>query len=169
MKPGLVLSALLALAFLDVHAAGPLPPGIAETATGRIKVSASPYFRQPRHAMKYLLVTENRNDRTNRFCAVGYRWPDGTSQAWVLWQEEQTLMLWRGNRYRDMRDIGLAAAQRSLKLGRDTVPTDNDINGSTYLVTEAWWHAVANDCRKHGEKYVIEPFKAPQPADPGKP
>ncbi|MGO4279666.1 hypothetical protein SAMN05216321_102376 [Cupriavidus sp. OV038] len=167
MKQRFILPVILAFACLSTQAAGPLPPGIAEVASSRIKVSTNPYYRQPLHAMKHVLLSSGKNGRTNRFCAVGYKWPDGTSQAWVLWDEEQTLMLWRGNLYRDMRDIGLTAANRTLKLGRDTVPTPDDINGSTYLVTEAWWRAVANDCRKHGEKYVIKPFKAPKPKDPG--
>ncbi|MNW20611.1 hypothetical protein D3C71_2210910 [compost metagenome] len=57
-------------------------------------------------------------------------------------------------------------SNRHLELATDTVPTPNDINGSTYLVTEAWWRAVADDCRKHGEKYVIKPIKAPRPKAP---
>ena len=161
MKRPLLLLAALAFTCLNSLASDNLPPDIAKTATGRFKVSSNPHYRNPAGAMKYLLARTGRNDRRNHFCAVGYQWPEGTTQAWVLWKEEQTLMLWRGDLYPDMRDIGLFSANRSLRLGKDTVATANDLAGSTYLVTEAWWRAVASDCRQRGEHYTIKPFKAP--------
>jgi hypothetical protein len=62
-----------------------------------------------------------------------------------------------------MRLAGLAMARHSLMLGRDTVATENDIKGSTYLVTVDWWISIADDCRKHGEQYEIEPFAIREP------
>lgn len=162
MKRKLILLVTLAFACINALARDNLPSGIAETASGRFKVSSNPYYRNPVNALKYLLAKTGKSNQLNHFCAVGYKWPEGGTQAWVLWKEEETLMLWRGNLYQDMRDIGLFSADRTLKLGKDTVATVNDIAGSTYLVTEQWWHAVSSDCRKHGKKYTIKPFKAPK-------
>ncbi|TKC86983.1 hypothetical protein FAZ69_19500 [Trinickia terrae] len=107
-----------------------------------------------------------KNHRTNHFCVVGYRWRTGSMNVWVLWREEKRLLLWDGALDPDSRADTLIGVHRSLKLGKDTVKTEDDINGSTYLVTEQWWHAVADDCMKHGEKYVIKPFKVAKPAKP---
>lgn len=86
--------------------------------------------------------------------------------VWVHWQEEKRLIMWDGSLYEDTRERGLLTARRDLELGKDTVETENDINGSSYLVTKRWWHAVANDCTAHGEKFTIKPFKVkPQPKE----
>ncbi|QCP54866.1 hypothetical protein FAZ95_27565 [Trinickia violacea] len=116
--------------------------------------------------MKNAVAFFKKNHQINRFCVVGYQWPDGYVNVWVLWREEKRLLLWDGALDPDSRADTLIGVHRSLKLGKDTVKTENDINGSTYLVTEQWWHAVADDCMKHGEKYVIQPFKVAEPAKP---
>jgi hypothetical protein len=52
----------------------------------------------------------------------------------------------------------LVTTNRDLKLGKDTVERAEEINGSTYLVTRAWWNAVAEDCALHGDKLTLAPF-----------
>jgi hypothetical protein len=149
-------------------AADDLPDGFSEKPASRFVVSDDPYYKDPQIAIKNGVAAYKKNDRTNHFCVVGYRWPDGYLNVWALWKEEEELLLWDGALDPDSRAESLTGVSRDLKLGRDTVKTDNDINGSTYLVTEQWWHAVADDCMKHGEKYVIKPFKvksAKPPAD----
>ncbi|WP_454765124.1 hypothetical protein [Cupriavidus campinensis] len=153
------LFTLLTLCLMNAHASDDLPPGIAKSADGRTKVAASPYYQNPASAMKYLVAKEGKNLQRNRFCAVGYNMHKGYPMTWVLWEEERTLILWRGSSDADVRTGGLWMARRNLKLGRDTVATENDINGSTYITTVDWWISVADDCRKHGEQYEIEPFK----------
>jgi hypothetical protein len=56
--------------------------------------------------------------------------------------------------------VGLVMARRDLRLGEDTVETEDDINGSTFLVTRAWWHAVSRDCAANGQHYTIGWFPA---------
>jgi hypothetical protein len=144
-------------------AADDLPEGFGEKPASRFVVSDDPYYKDPQIAMKNLVAAYRKNHRTNRFCVVGYQWKSGNVHVWVLWREEERQLLWGGALDPDSRAKSLIGVNRSLKLGKDTVKTDNDINGSTYLVTEQWWHAVADDCMKHGEKYVIKPFKAAKP------
>ncbi|WP_454763551.1 hypothetical protein [Cupriavidus campinensis] len=158
--------ALLAMVCFSGHARESLPSGFSETPVSRFKVSKNSYYQNPPSAMRYFLATFGKNSQRNHFCVVGYKWSDGRKQVWVHWQEEQTLILWGGSRYPEYAYRSLVMSNRHLELATDTVPTPDDINGSTYLVTEAWWHAVANDCRRHGEKYIIKPFKAPKPANP---
>lgn len=155
--------ALLAFCSINAMAKDKLPDAVSETATGRTRASTNPYYRDPAKAIRYLVASSGKNQQRNRFCTVGYRMPQGYLVVWTLWEEERTLLLWRGSSDADMRLAGLAMARHSLMLGRDTVATENDINGSTYLVTVDWWISIADDCRKHGEQYEIEPFAIREP------
>ncbi|HLX02281.1 MAG TPA: hypothetical protein VKS80_09190 [Trinickia sp.] len=141
-----------------------LPDGFASKPDRRFKVSQDPFYRRPQDAIRYRVAADKKNNRVNFFCVAGYQWMDGSRRVLVLWKEEATLMDWGGSRYDDLRESSLSrGAGHNTKLGRDTVKNPDDINGSTYLETEQWWHAVANDCMKHGEKYTIEPFKVSTP------
>jgi hypothetical protein len=144
-------------------ASGDLPEGFGEKPTSRFVVSDNPYYKDPRIALKNGVAAYKKNHQTNHLCVVGYQWPDGYKNVWVHWKEEKELLLWDGALDPDSRAKSFIGFSRSLELGKDTVKTEDDINGSTYLVTEQWWHAVADDCMKHGEKYVIRPFKAAKP------
>jgi len=155
---GLVAAVLSAP--LPACAGADLPDTFGSPPRGRFVVSQNPYFLGPERAMRNRVAIDGKNRVTNHFCVVGYEWPDGNLQVWVNWKEEKTNILWDGSEYRDMREAGLTTARRNLKLGRDTVETVDDINGSTYLVTHARWHSIADDCAAHGEKYVIEPFRS---------
>ncbi|CAG2153598.1 hypothetical protein D3C87_970900 [compost metagenome] len=166
MRSKCVSFALLAAASLSGYAGDGLPDGFSEKPVGRFTVSKERHYRNPAGAIRHFLATFHKNDQRNHFCVVGYKWSDGRKQVWVHWREPQTLILWGGSRYPEYVHESLIMSNRHLELATDTVPTPNDINGSTYLVTEAWWRAVADDCRKHGEKYVIKPFKAPRPKAP---
>lgn len=159
MKGTLLLAVLPAVGSLSVMASTALPEGFGTTPIARFNVSADAGYRQPAKAMAYLVAKTSNNDRRNHFCVVGYQWASGNEQAWVFWEEERTLKLLDPSLYADTRLKALTMARRNLKLGRDTVATENDINGSTYIVTVDWWISIADDCRKHGEQYEIEPFR----------
>lgn len=154
---GFLLFALLG--WSSTQANHDLPDAVAGNASGRFRVSADPGYLDPRATIKYLLAIERANRERNRFCVVGYKFPSGNELAWVVWEEERLMMLWDPSLYADTRLKALTRARRNLKLGRDTVATENDINGSTYIVTVDWWISIADDCRKHGEQYEIEPFR----------
>ena len=134
------------------------PSEFEQKPSGRIDVSQSEYYGAAEPALRQLLIEENKNQGTNQFCVIGYAYPNKIVNVWVHWNNEQRLILWRGNSDQEMREQGLVISQRDLKLGKDTVETQNDIKGSTYLVTRAWWQAVAKDCDSHGRSYKIAPF-----------
>ncbi|HLX03400.1 MAG TPA: hypothetical protein VKS80_14940 [Trinickia sp.] len=165
--PSLVTACVsAALICATSFAADDLPEGFNRKPTSRFVVSDNPYYKDPQIALKNGVAANQKNHQTNRFCVVGYQWQTGSMNVWVLWKEEEELLLWDGALDPDSRATSLIGVRRDLKLGRDTVKTEHDINGSTYLVTEQWWHAVADDCMKHGEKYVIKPFKVAEPVKP---
>jgi hypothetical protein len=151
------LAALISLTCTLSHAEDVFPD-FGTKPSGRFLVSKNQYFIDPERALKNRVALEKKNRVANHFCIVGYNWASGNFAVWVHWKEEKLLMSWDGSKYQDTRERGLMAARRNLKLGRDTVETDDDINGSSYLETRAWWEGVAKDCDAHGEKFTVKPF-----------
>lgn len=132
----------------------------------RFLASQDDYYRDPILTMKTLIASQQKNSQINHFCLVGYEHKGNISSGhvWVHWQEEKMLKLWDGSLDPYWRAIGLTTSRRTLRLGKDTVKTEDDIGGSTYLITEQAWHDLANDCGTYGEKYIIYPFRArPRP------
>src|SRR5437868_4689536 len=153
----LVLSAWLMLAVAACNMDS-FPPEFEEKPVKRFVASDNEFYGPAEPALKQLLVDESKNSGTNQFCIVGYAYADKIINVWVHWVNGDRLLLWRGSSDPQSREQGLLMAQRDLKLGKDTVETPDQINGSTYLVTRAWWQAVAKDCAAHGQKYEIGPF-----------
>lgn len=136
------------------------PAAFEEQPTQRFAPADNEYYGPPEPALKQLVAGEHKNSATNEFCVIGYAYADNIANVWVHWANEQRLILWRGNSDEELREQGLVMAQRDLELNKDTVETKDDIKGSTYLVTRAWWQAVAQDCAAHGQQFTIEPFPA---------
>jgi hypothetical protein len=157
-----IVSLLAALVMSGVSACShdSFPAEFDEKPTGRFAPANNEYYGPPESALKQLLVGENKNGVANEFCVIGYAYADKTVNVWVHWINEQRLLLWRGNSDEELREQGLVMAQRDLRLDKDTVETKDDIQGSTFLVTRAWWQAVAKDCAANGQRYTIEPFPA---------
>ncbi len=160
MKRIIVLFLVLMMIGIPACSRDSFPAEFDEQPTQRFDPSGDEYYGPPEPALKNLVTGENKNGATNQFCVIGYAYADKNASAWVHWLGEQRLLLWRGNSDQELREQGLTMAQRDLKLGEDTVETQSDINGSTYLVTRAWWQAVTQDCAAHGQRYTIEPFLA---------
>lgn len=108
-----------------------------EKPIARFRPAENLYYGPPVPALRALVAFEHKNGVPNHFCVVGYRWPGNHMTVWVHWQEEQRLLLWRGNSDLEMRTNGIIYAQADLKLGKDTVESADDIQSSTYLTTRA--------------------------------
>lgn len=134
------------------------PPELEPKPIARFRPAEDSYYGAPLPALQALVRSSQREPVAHHFCVVGYRWPGDQATVWVHWEEERRLLLWRDNEDAELRVAGLVQARRSLRLGEDTVASPDDIQGSTYRVTEAWWHAVAKDCRAHGERFVVGPL-----------
>jgi hypothetical protein len=142
----------------SVNATNDFPSELDPQPARRIVVVEDKFYASPELVAKTLLLDEKKNRRTNHFCLVGYAWSDGNEQFWVHWTEEQRLILWRGNSNPEWREKGLIYSYLDLKLGRDTVEKPEDIGGSNYLTTRAWWESIRKDCAAHGQKFTIKPF-----------
>jgi hypothetical protein len=152
------LAALLMIGISDCNG-DTFPSEFDEKPTRRFAPSNSEYYGPPEPALKQLLVGESKNGVRNEFCVICYAYAGKIVNVWVHWINEQRLLLWRGNSDEELREQGLVMARRDLRLGEDTVETEDDIKGSTFLVTHAWWQAVTQDCAANGERYTIERFR----------
>src|SRR5690349_6824556 len=80
-----------------------------------------------------------RSRRAQHFCISGYRSAKGDDRrAWIHWSEGQKIILWRGAADPLSAKKAIARSHSILDLKKDVVPTEDDIKGSTYLVTRAW-------------------------------
>jgi hypothetical protein len=93
---------------------------------------------------------------TNHFYVGALELDDGQLiTAWVYWKEERTLLEYI-ELADDARDgVEILAWRHQLKLDRDTVDTEDDIGGSTYLVTHHQWVEWMDDCVTRGRPYCI--------------
>lgn len=78
----------------------------------------------------------------------------GRGEALVYWKEERTIMDYR-ELAPDAEGAEALAWYHALKLDRDTVDTQEDIGGSTYLITHRLWVNWMEQCLSRGREYVI--------------
>lgn len=116
-------------------------------------VRKHPGYAQPEKSLE-LLVRTFGTRRLNHFCVIGYRDPSGDEYAWVRWEEGKALILWEAAAD-PARPAMLSDSRRYLRLDKDVVASEEEVNGSSYLVTREWVKSVKNDCESHGDKFVI--------------
>ena len=88
----------------------------------------------------YVVATEL--DRTNML------------EGLVYWNEEREIELY-DELYTNATVDAQAWRNRHWKLGRDTVETRDEINGSDYLITSSDWRDWTNQCLSKGQHYVV--------------
>jgi hypothetical protein len=115
--------------------------------------SGDPRFGDPAPSLRAFLAGRlPRRHPPQHVCVVGYRSPDATL-AWVHWREGHRLILWEPGE--PWADDALLMSRRQLDLRTDVVATDDEIGGSTYLVTRAWVRAILADCARAGRRVVV--------------
>src|ERR1700677_4739286 len=118
----------------------PLLVGCAHENVAYVKSSK---FQSPRieRELKYYVASHSTND-TNHFYVGATEMKDHELiEAFVYWKEEQTLLSYSelDKNATDDHDAEAWGPPFGLKLGRDTVDTPEDIDGSNYLVTHRQW------------------------------
>jgi hypothetical protein len=93
----------------------------------------------------------------NNFCVVGLLNDDQTKSVWILWSQGRKIYLWEGQ------DEVLEKTRGTIDLGKDVVNTENDLHGSTYLVTKVWVDDLTETCNRIGEKIRIPTVKKASP------
>lgn len=87
------------------------------------------------------------------FCVVAYAAEGG--YAWVHWRERNRLIFWQGAVAGANPDDSIVGSARNLDLAKDVVSHQEDVAGSTYLVTRGWVKDRLADCRKRGKHYIV--------------
>ena len=87
---------------------------------------------------------QHRPQAPNHFCLIGAPQVK-VRNVWVLWREGAEIILWQGG-------DDLNRSQRVTHLKSDVVPTENDLHGSTYLVTKSWVDQLFQRCDRFGIK-----------------
>jgi hypothetical protein len=85
----------------------------------------------------------------NNFCVLGQLADHGEKTAWIIWRQKHEIILWEGQ------DLAWVRPRRVLDLNRDTVKSDDDLHGSSYLVTRKWVDDLISECRKAGLQIVV--------------
>jgi hypothetical protein len=129
------------------------PRGAAALEGGRpFRPTAHRDFAHAAEVLSKLVAARSRASR-NTFCVVGQAFDDGDELAWVHWAEGRALILWEPSTRKDRSD--LLFSRRFLRLDRDVVADEAALRGSTYRVTKAWVDGLLQECRAHGERFVL--------------
>lgn len=109
-------------------------------------VAADPEFKNYKTVVSRF-AAKHRPNAVNNFCVIGMS-ADHTKNAWVLWREGKQIILWEGGGDLDL-------SRRIIHLPADVVPTESDLHGSTYLVTQSWVAALTTQCDHSGVKVRV--------------
>jgi hypothetical protein len=125
-------------------------------------VEATSGFKPVQSALKALLEKQRVTNTRQHLCVIGYindrdAGAAPTKMAWVHWREKNQLIYWGAAAKGFASKETLLRSRRTLDLSADVVPTDDDIGGSTYLVSKPWVEALLKDCKARGKSYAVSP------------
>jgi hypothetical protein len=130
---------------------------LAGCAHERVLRVSGPYPDSPwiKRCLQYWTSNFSTNE-INHFYVGAVR-PRGGTDALVYWSEERTIQDYIELSVAVLNESGheMLAWHHSLKLDRDTVDTEEDIGGSSYLITHRVWVDWMEGCRSRGREYVI--------------
>ncbi|WCM88656.1 hypothetical protein [Acidovorax sp. NCPPB 3576] len=188
------IPASLALAFALTAAlptTAAVPPAQGVSAPQRVPYPAiDPAFSRPdgrrmpsRATLRAFLVELEQTKQVNAFCFVQQsvkQRPDekGESVVWMIWHEWATIQdvntVRHGQRYEPdpalddaTRGRSMASASGIVNIKTDVVPTEEDIRGSTSLVSRPWADRLLMQCKRVGTQVRIAAFKPPVPRHSG--
>src|SRR5713226_6998574 len=105
------------------------------------------------------LVAQYGKVRKNHFYVGRVRLLEsGYHSVLVYWKENRALVLWEPGRGYDRHGYpdpkyDLAATRRYWRLDKDVVPTQTDIGGSSFVITQQEARDWMEDCISYGESY----------------
>lgn len=115
-------------------------------------VASDPHFAGYEAALREYLLQETDLAET-RFCVIGFVDPQqGERDVSVLWPEGSRLFAWEGG------ESKLANAKQ-IDLKKDVVASEDEIRGSTYLVTREWLERLVSACHCYGRTLRVVRFR----------
>ena len=140
-----------------------LAPLLTSCANNRIMRVTGPYPDSPcvKRCLEYWTSNFSTN-QINHFYVGKVHPRGGFADALVYWQEERTIIEYSELAPDAPKGAEIEAWHHPLKLDRDTVDTENDIEGSNYLETHRTWLEWMEPLLRHGREYVITLDQATQ-------
>ncbi|MEA9578714.1 hypothetical protein VC218_07230 [Xanthomonas nasturtii] len=131
-----------------------------------------------RAMLRAFLTKLEQTTHVNTFCFVQESFKPrlsnekGDSTVWMIWHEGATIQsvntVQDGQRYEpdpDLDDLttgqSMAYSSGIIDLKTGVVPTDDDIHGSTFLVSRPWVDRLLTQCKRTGTQVRIKAFKPP--------
>jgi hypothetical protein len=110
--------------------------------------------------LKQFVFREKQNNHVNHFIAlVPHREGEPDQSLWLYWEEDHRIIFHSASRFGTPTEEGFQIAiAKSLDLMRDVVEREEDVHGSTYLVTRAWADEVLSQCEHRGVKLFVPAF-----------
>ena len=107
-----------------------------------------------------ILRHKGQNKKTNHFCTIGLSSHYGTGSGMSVFWYEKKLLVFLQNTDDEEAAITAMATLKGVPYDRDVVvETQTDF---PYIYTRSGMNKLLRDCEEHGEKFTIEPFKAPK-------
>jgi hypothetical protein len=119
----------------------------AQAVTTYFKLSSNSHYDEYRPRLVEYLRNQHYYKAT-RFCLFGSK-DDTGAAATIIWPDGREIIDWGGN------NSALIESTSILHLNTDVVPNENDIHGSTYLVTRQWVEDQKALCKQYGETVHI--------------
>jgi hypothetical protein len=120
----------------------------AEAGARPFDIGADPDYANYRQAVVDYLVSRHSHADAH-VCVLGERDAAGERTASVWWREGARIIVWEG------RDSKLATSVSNLDLRRDVVAGEDDLHGSTYLVTRQWVSDFQARCKRSGRSFIV--------------
>lgn len=153
---------VLVLFWGSVNAEELFEDSILKGQVSHIDIQKYPQYKNFNYDFMYLVASLKKNDQTNHFCLVGYRWPDETVNAVVYWKEGPMLTIWPGRRV-PPEEYGDEASDllmtKDIDLEHNIVDREDQMAMSTYLRRDV--EGTLEDCARHGIQYELNPFVPP--------
>jgi len=132
--------------------------GLVQRIPAREHPSYGPYIAP---ALKELVAQHGKVRKNHFYVGRVQVTASGYHSVLVYWKENHALVLWEPGRGSDQHGNpdpknDLAASRRYWRLDKDVVPTQADIAGSSFLITQQDARDWTQDCLKYGERYVID-------------
>lgn len=143
---------LINVTILDVPRAGVMARAAAENNITIFDVRADAAFQHYEDIIRVFLKSARVGKQAD-FCVLGQIASDGTKSAWISWRQGRQIILWDGG------ESDLRQSRRKILIDKDVVNTEDELRGSSYLVTRKWVEELNETCAREGVSVRIIPRK----------
>jgi hypothetical protein len=109
---------------------------------------SQPEFRDYKRVIERY-IAQRSHSTINHACIVGLV-VDKSKLAWLIWDDGSKLVLWESG------ESDLDTSRQQLDTIRDVVERNDDLRGSTFLVTKQWLDRLNTTCKAKGINLALK-------------